>query len=84
MFVYLRQTMVILFLDKSELHTYLSLEFFGVSVLEAVKAGCWPLCPNKLVFPELFPSECLYNTEGQLVKKLRYFARYPGKSISQK
>jgi glycosyltransferase involved in cell wall biosynthesis len=55
-------------------------EFFGVSVLEAVKAGCWPLCPNKLVFPELFPSECLYNTEGQLVKKLRYFARYPEKA----
>ena len=44
-------------------------EFFGVAVLEAVRAGCFPMVPNRLVYPELYPSTCLYE-EGTLVDKL--------------
>ena len=36
--------------------------------------GCLPLCPNRLSYPELYPSRCLYRTEAQLLKTLRRLA----------
>lgn len=44
-------------------------EFFGISVVEAVRAGCRPLLPDRLSYPELFPDEYLYG-DDQLVDKL--------------
>jgi glycosyltransferase involved in cell wall biosynthesis len=44
-------------------------EFFGISVIEAVRAGCRPLLPNRLSYPELFPADHLY-ADGELLGKL--------------
>ena len=59
-------------------------EFFGVSMLEGVYLGCFPLVPNRLVYPEIYSEECIYNTDTQLYKKLRNFIRNPSALRSRK
>ena len=48
-------------------------EFFGISILEAVQAGVFPLLPNRLSYPELVPPDlhaaCLYENEDDLYVK---------------
>jgi glycosyltransferase involved in cell wall biosynthesis len=48
-------------------------EFFGVSVVEAIAAGCRPVLPNRLSYPGLIPPDChhmvLYE-EGDLVQAM--------------
>ena len=45
-------------------------EFFGISILEAVQAGAFPLLPNRLSYPELIPTElhpaCIYSDKEEL------------------
>ncbi len=49
-------------------------ENFGISVVEAVRFGCFPLLPRRLSYPELIPESChdavFYRTEHQLVEML--------------
>ncbi|RIK41480.1 MAG: DUF3524 domain-containing protein [Chloroflexi bacterium] len=56
-------------------------EFFGISVLEAICAGAFPLLPNRLSYPELIPAElhpaCLYDDEDDLFSKTVWRLTHP-------
>ena len=49
-------------------------ENFGLSIVEAVQCGCFPLLPNRLSYPELIPEEyhedVLYDTDDELFSHL--------------
>ena len=53
-------------------------EFYGISVIEAVRAGCRPLLPNRLSYPELFAPQYLYEN-GDLLHKLKSLLEHPDK-----
>jgi len=53
-------------------------EFYGISIIEAVRAGCIPVLPNRLSYPELFPAEYLYE-DRELFSKLKSLLEYPGR-----
>jgi glycosyltransferase involved in cell wall biosynthesis len=42
-------------------------ENFGLSIIEAAIAGCWPLLPRRLAYPEVMPgwvsAACFWNDE---------------------
>jgi glycosyltransferase involved in cell wall biosynthesis len=46
-------------------------EFFGIAVIEAVRAGCRPLLPKRLSYPEMFPGEFLYEREEDFARRLK-------------
>lgn len=51
-------------------------EFFGISVVEAIYAGAFPVLPDRLVYPERIPADlhdrCLYQDHTDLVAKLTW------------
>jgi glycosyltransferase involved in cell wall biosynthesis len=53
-------------------------ENFGIAVVEAILAGCLPLLPNRLSYPELIPGEfgitCLYDNDDALAERLARIA----------
>lgn len=55
-------------------------EFFGISVVEGVAAGCFPLLPDRLSYPGLIPAQwhgsCLY-PPGGLAERLRWAVTHP-------
>lgn len=48
-------------------------EFYGISILEAIQAGAFPLLPDRLSYPELIPEKlhaaCLYSDDEDLYFK---------------
>ena len=59
-------------------------ENFGISIVEAVRHGCFPLLPDRLAYPEVVPDEfhstCLYRDSEDLVDRLATLLRsFPAK-----
>jgi glycosyltransferase involved in cell wall biosynthesis len=53
-------------------------EFFGVAMLEACRAGCVPIVPDRLAYTELYPNEQhRYRTRTQLLNKLKEYCQKP-------
>ncbi len=56
-------------------------DFFGISVVEAIYCGCWPLLPKRLNYPALIPSrwhrQCLFTTDEGLYHRLREYIEQP-------
>ncbi len=46
-------------------------EFFGLAMLEACHAGCHPLVPDRLAYPELYPLAFRYSGDAGLLSELR-------------
>ncbi|KAF0207540.1 MAG: hypothetical protein FD171_1599 [Actinobacteria bacterium] len=46
-------------------------EFFGLAMIEACYAGCYPLVPDRLAYPEIYPQEYRYQGHDGLVARLR-------------
>lgn len=50
-------------------------DFFGISVMEAVYSGCYPILPKRLTYPNLYNignhPELFYDDFDELVEKLR-------------
>lgn len=56
-------------------------EFFGISTLEAIASGVFPLLPNRLVYPEHIPAafheKYLYNNEEEINQRLLKWIQNP-------
>jgi len=46
-------------------------EFFGLAMVEAAYAGCFPLVPDRLAYPEIYPPEMRYGSPESLLAHLR-------------
>jgi len=46
-------------------------EFFGLAMIEACYAGCTPVVPDRLAYPDVYPPEYRYRGADELVARLR-------------
>jgi glycosyltransferase involved in cell wall biosynthesis len=56
-------------------------EFFGIAMVEASYAGCFPLVPDRLAYPELYPSQFRYRDVDDLVSRLRECVTSPPRPL---
>lgn len=50
--------------------------------LEATYCGCFPLVPNRLVYPEIYPESCIYNDCDDLFERLKTYCLEPSTAIN--
>jgi glycosyltransferase involved in cell wall biosynthesis len=52
-------------------------EFYGIAMIESAFAGCHPVVPDRLAYPELYPREMRYSSDDSLVAMLRSLVLEP-------
>lgn len=62
-------------------------EFYGISIIEAVRAGCIPVLPNRLSYPELFDKKHLYKEDlpgklEEVIKSKRRLSRHTATTMT--
>jgi hypothetical protein len=63
------------FLSRSKILLLSSREdTFGYQIVDAILNHCIPLAPFRCAYPELLPPEYLYDSEEELVQKLKYLS----------
>jgi hypothetical protein len=61
------------FLSKSKILLITSFEdTFGYQIVDAILNGCIPLAPTRCAYPEILPSDYLYNDEDELISMIDY------------
>lgn len=64
------------FLEDSEILLVTTKEeTYGISAVEAALCGCTPFVPNKFSYPNLFHSDCLWNSKDDLLSKINTFIK---------
>ncbi|MBT8218867.1 MAG: DUF3524 domain-containing protein [Bacteroidia bacterium] len=67
-------------LMKSDILISMSIhDFFGISVLEGIYAGCQPILPKALAYPELLPTslhDAAFYNKGELYSKIKKALSY--------
>jgi glycosyltransferase involved in cell wall biosynthesis len=60
-------------------------EFFGISIVEALYCGCFPVLPRRLAYPEILPAShhdaCLYDDFEGLLHRLRWALTCSGEAF---
>jgi glycosyltransferase involved in cell wall biosynthesis len=60
-------------------------ENFGISIVEAVRHGCFPLLPERLSYPEIMPEkfhgEIIYKSRSDLEEKLETILKNPDRFV---
>lgn len=59
-------------------------DFQGIAVLEAVALGCIPLLPDRVVYPEIFPKECLYSGDENISVEAQFAVSILKQIINQR
>lgn len=73
----------LVFLCKCFLQKVFSFDFFVFdNRLEATYCGCFPLVPNRLVYPEIYPECCLYESCDDLFQRLTSFCLKPSNATA--
>ena len=58
-------------------------ETWGIAMQEALFSGCFPIMPNRLAYPELYPADMLYNSQAECIEKILWAVRDPSQALSR-